>query len=191
MKRHCEQIVVFVLLVAASVGLRLYFQEIPNFAPVAAVALFAGFYFRSRPLAVLTPIVVMTISDQFVGRYHPWLMVTVYGFLTLPVLLGGPLRRYVAGRGTILSTISVATCSLASSLLFFTATNFMTWVVTPWYSRSWAGLAECYVNAIPFFRYTLAGDLCFAGVLFGGYALARQLVSRRAAVLRAIEATQV
>lgn len=180
MRRQSEQVVVFILLVAATVGLRLYFQEIPNFAPVAAVALFAGFFFRSRWLAILAPVSVMAISDLFVGRYDPWLMVTVYGFLTLPVLMGGPLRRHLAGRGAISSTISLATCGLASSLLFFTATNFMTWVVTPWYSRSLAGLAECYVNAIPFFRYTLAGDLFFAGVLFGSYALARQLASRRA-----------
>ena len=179
MKRHSEQIVVFILLVVATVGLRLYFQEIPNFAPVAAVALFAGFFFRSRLLAVLAPIAVMTISDLFVGRYHPWLMVTVYGFLTLPVLMGGPLRRYIAGRGTLTSTISIATCGLASSILFFMATNFMTWVVTPWYARSLMGLTECYVNAIPFFRYTLAGDLFFAGILFGSYALARHLASRR------------
>ena len=183
MKRHSDQIIVFVLLVAATVGLRLYFQEIPNFAPVAAVALFAGFFFRSRWLAVLAPITVMTISDLFVGRYNPWLMFTVYGFLTLPVLLGGPLRRHLAGRGAISSTVSIAACGLASSLLFFAATNFMTWVVTPWYARSLTGLAECYVAAIPFFRYTLAGDLFFAGALFGGYALVRQLAARRAAVM--------
>ncbi len=179
MKRNGEQIIVFVLLVAATVSLRLYFQEIPNFAPVAAVALFAGYFFRSRWLAILAPIAVMTISDLFVGRYHPWLMLTVYAFLTLPVLMGGPMRRLLAGRGAISSTVGIATCSLASSLLFFAATNFMTWVVTPWYPRSWAGLVDCYVSAIPFFRYTLAGDLFFATVLFGSYALVQQLAARR------------
>jgi hypothetical protein len=33
------------------------------------------------------------------------------------------------------------------------------------------------VQAIPFFRYTLAGDLFFAVVLFGGYALTMSFAS--------------
>ena len=41
--------------------------------------------------------------------------------------------------------------------------------------RSVAGLVLCYTQAIPFFRYTLTGDLLFAFMLFGGYALAVQL----------------
>ena len=69
------------------------------------------------------------------------------------------------------TTLSLVGCSLTSSLLFFVATNFACWLVSSWYPRSLAGLWQCYVAAIPFFRYTLMGDLFFAGVLFGGYAL--------------------
>ena len=43
------------------------------------------------------------------------------------------------------------------------------------YERGLAGLWHCYVAAIPFFRYTLTGDMIFAVVLFGGYALATSL----------------
>jgi hypothetical protein len=34
-----------------------------------------------------------------------------------------------------------------------------------------AGLAKCYLSAIPFFRYTVTGDALFATVLFGSYAM--------------------
>jgi hypothetical protein len=68
-------------------------------------------------------------------------------------------------------------CSLACSLLFFLATNLATWYVTPWYPRTGMGLWQCYVNAIPFFRYTAAGDLAFAGMLFGGYAAFRAIAA--------------
>jgi hypothetical protein len=37
------------------------------------------------------------------------------------------------------------------------------------YDHTAAGLLQCYAAALPFFRYTLAGDMFFAVVLFGGY----------------------
>ena len=184
MKRRTEQILVFAGLVSACVGLRLYFQAIPNFAPVAAVALFAGYYFQSRWLALLAPVTVMAISDRFTGGYQPVLMATVYGFLALPALIGRPLRQKLDQAGPISSSLTLLTCSLASSLLFFVATNLATWLVTPWYPRTLAGLSQCFVSAVPFFRYTLMGDLFFATALFGTYALVRQLVDAKAHLAR-------
>jgi hypothetical protein len=173
-----EQGLLFVALVAAAAGIRCGLQAIPNFAPVAAVALFAGFCFPSRWLALLVPLSAMWISDYFIGGYQVWLMATVYAALAMPVLMRSWLRRQwqeAAGwRGAVRVTLATATCSLAASLLFFAATNLVTWMVTPWYPRSLAGIGQCYIAAVPFFRYTLLGDLTFATILFGGYALARQ-----------------
>ena len=87
-----EQAVVWMGLVAATVGLRIWLREIPNFAPVAGVALFAGYYFRNGWLAALAPLSVMVISDLSLGGYQPLLMLTVYSLLTLPVVLRGYLR---------------------------------------------------------------------------------------------------
>jgi hypothetical protein len=169
-----------VVLVSAGVALRLAGHEIPNFAPVAALALFAGYYFRSAVLAMCVPLSVMAISDLFLGGYHWGVMVLVYGMLTFPVLLRGWLRRgFVLGRGRMAARLTplagLLSCSLLSSILFFVVTNFGVWLGFATYEKSWAGLAECYAMAIPFFRYTLAGDLFFAAVLFGGYALALAL----------------
>jgi hypothetical protein len=44
------------------------------------------------------------------------------------------------------------------------------------YEHTFAGMLHCYVQAIPFFRYTLAGDLFFAVALFGSYAVAMSFV---------------
>ena len=177
-----EQGAVLAILVAAGVGLRFYFQDIPNFAPVAAVALFAGFFFRSRLLAATAPLSVMLITDFFIGGYQPLLMVTVYGLLALPVFMRGMLRQhFLQGETTSAAAASVLgllLCTLAASVLFFVATNFVTWLTTPWYPRTAAGLWQCYANAVPFFRYTLAGDMSFATVLFGSYAVCRLLVRR-------------
>ena len=36
----------------------------------------------------------------------------------------------------------------------------------------------CFARAIPFFRYTLTGDVLFAVALFGSFAMIRQLALR-------------
>jgi hypothetical protein len=169
-----EQTLLVTGLIAATVGIRLYFQDIPNFAPVAAVSLFAGYLLSSRRLAVIVPLGAMLISDQLLGGYQPLLMLTVYTLLALPVMMSGWLRRRFGTFGSAASAAkSVAgllTCTLTTSIAFFVGTNLMVWLVTPWFARTPAGLIQCYANAVPFFRYTLAGDITFATILFGGYA---------------------
>ncbi|HET7259019.1 MAG TPA: DUF6580 family putative transport protein, partial [Candidatus Acidoferrum sp.] len=43
------------------------------------------------------------------------------------------------------------------------------------YPRTSAGLLSCYVAGIPFFWNTLAGDVLYASLLFGGFALAERV----------------
>ena len=45
------------------------------------------------------------------------------------------------------------------------------WLFSGFYPRTLGGLEACYVAAIPFFQNTLAGDLFYAALLFGGFAL--------------------
>ncbi len=168
--------VVFLLLVAAGVATRLYFRDIPNFAPVAAIALFSGCFFRSRWTALCVPLLVMALSDLVVGGYEAVLMVAVYGMLALPVVMRGAIRRLLdfespSARRLAVSAAGLLGCSLVSSLLFFAVTNSVVWATSAIYEPTLAGLVSCYVQAIPFFRYTLAGDAFFAFALFGSYAL--------------------
>jgi len=44
------------------------------------------------------------------------------------------------------------------------------------------GLAQCLAQAIPFFRYTLAGDAVFATVFFGSYVVVFHAVQREVPV---------
>ena len=172
--------VVLTALIVLGVQLRIYFQDLPNFAPVAALALFAGYYFRSWVTAVCVPLGVMAISDLFIGGYDWQMMALVYGMLAVPVALRSPLRRYLdvkqGGLGRAIGAVSgLVACSLGASLAFFFVTNFGSWLWFDMYEQTSAGLVTCYTQALPFFRYTLTGDLCFAVILFGGYALASQL----------------
>jgi hypothetical protein len=44
------------------------------------------------------------------------------------------------------------------------------------YPHTFAGLSACYVAAIPFFQNTIAGDLFYATLLFGGFRVAELLL---------------
>lgn len=171
------EVVVFVLLVAAGALLRISLEYLPNFAPVAALALFAGYFFRSRAVALCVPLSIMLLSDLRIGFYEPYQMAVVYGMLALPVLMRGVLRRnlnFGSGRlrAALVSLAGLLACSFVSSVLFFVATNA---VCLRWYEPTLAGVLHCYAAALPFFRYTLAGDMGFAMLTFGSYALVMSL----------------
>jgi hypothetical protein len=63
-------------------------------------------------------------------------------------------------------------------VLFFAVTNFGVWLVSGMYGHTLQGLAACYVAAIPFLQNTIAGDLFYATLLFGGFRIAELLVPR-------------
>ena len=134
--------------------------------------------FSGRHLvALLVPLTVMAMSDWFLGGYDWAMMTLVYGMLALPVAFRGWLRNAFSLRcarmsETMAPLAGLFSCGLVSSLMFFVVTNFGVWLWFGSYDRSLAGLWQCYLAAIPFFRYTLAGDLFFSVVLFGSYALA-------------------
>ena len=166
------KITCFFLLVFSGVALRLLCRDIPNFAPVAALALFSGFIFRSYLAAAMVPVSVVTISNIQLGGYeNNAVMISVYACFILPTLFG---RWFLKSRRGDLSMPRVLTFSIGSALLFFFATNYTAYLY--WYPKTVDGFIACYVNAIPFFRYTLAGDLFFCFVFFGGYNLATRLL---------------
>ncbi len=167
------------LLVCVGALVRIWLQDLPNFAPVAALALFGGYFFRSWLAALCLPLGVLAISDLSIGGYDWRMMALVYAMLAAPVACRPLLRQCLelsrgAPRSAALVSAGLIGCSLGVSLLFFLTTNFGVWALFPMYPRTWAGLLECYGMAIPFFRYTVYGDLFFAVVLFGGHAIAAQ-----------------
>ena len=167
------RVCVFAALIALGVGLRMFFRDIPNFAPVAALALFSGFFFRTWWTALAVPLAVMAISDCFIGGYAWQVTVVVYASLALPIAMRGVLRRWMSQKRSGLTSAAVAiagliTCALGSSLVFYLTTNFACWI---WFDidHTWTGLVHNYMRALPFFRFTVAGDLLFAFALFGGH----------------------
>ena len=136
----------------------------PNFAPIAAIALFGGAYFNKKWAAFLIPLTAMFVTDLILG-FHAT-MWAVYLSFVLIVGIG-----MFAIKQKKISNIFLA--SVSSSVLFFIITNFGLWISTPYYAKTGVGLAACFIAAIPFFHLTLLGDLFFVAVMFGSYELAK------------------
>ena len=152
--------------ILAAAALRLV-PHPPNFAPIGAIALFSGAYLDRRPLAFLAPFAALALSDAILGFYPE--VVFVYLSVAAIVLIGWTLSK----RKTALH---IGAAALASSVLFYLVTNFGVWLLMDYYPQTPAGLLACYVAAIPFFQNTMAGDLFYCGLLFGGFALLERIV---------------
>ena len=136
-----------------------------NLTPIGAMALFAGATFRRRWMKFAFPLAALFAGDVFVG-FHKLMFVVYFSFL-LSVAIGmwiGEERKLtrLAG-GTFLG-----------ALQFFLITNLAVWAIFTTYPKSAAGLIACYVAGLPFFWNTLAGDVLYVVLLFGGYALAER-----------------
>lgn len=159
-----EKLVAIAILVLVGVSYRIV-PHPPNFAPVAAIALFSGFYFRRY--FIFIPIAVMLASDILLGFYDWKLMAVVYLSFILISLIGIVMRKNK-------SVLTLVGCALSGSVLFFLTTNFAVWFFAPWYSHNFQGLLQCYLMAVPFFKNTLAGDMFYTSVIFGCYELFAQ-----------------
>ncbi len=157
-------------LILIGVGLRLL-PHPPNFTPILAIALFGGFYF-SRKIAFILPMAAMLISDIFIGYYEFSLMVFVYGSFLLCIVLGFWLKKHKKWQ-TILGS------SILCAVLFFLITNFAVWIFTSWYAKTFPGLIQCYIMAIPFFKNTLLGGLFYVAVFFGAYEIVEVWIRER------------
>jgi hypothetical protein len=121
----------------------------PNFAPITSIALFSGFHFANKRLALFVPLIAMFISDLFIG-VHSLMPVIYLSFLLISIL------------SFYMKSLSISNVVLASTL-FFVMSNLGVWYF--YYPLTWAGLTSCFVLAIPFFVNALAGDLFYTSVL--------------------------
>lgn len=136
----------------------------PNFTPITAAALFGGVYLKKR-YAILVPLITMVISDYLLfpkAMFHSTTFY-VWGSFIISGLIGLWLGKHQ-------KPMLILGASLIASLQFFLITNFGVWA-TGMYNRSLSGLFESYLMGLPFYRYTLLGDLFYTVSFFGLYRL--------------------
>ena len=126
-----------------------------NFTPMLAVGVFSGFYFRNFLLGVLIVIFSMFLGDLYLG-FHETMFFT-YISLAVAVVFGLLIKR--------LKFTEILFSGLASSVCFFTITNFGAWLTLAMYEKNFSGLLQSYAMAIPFFHNTLISTFLYLIVL--------------------------
>lgn len=145
-----------ILLVIIGIFSRLIVHT-PQFTATLAIALFSGMYLDRR-LAIIVPVGMMLITDLILG-FHDTMLFT-YGSMLLISCGGVWLKKRK-------SYINVFSASIVAAIVFFIITNFGAFLSL--YPRTLAGLYECYILAIPFFRSTLLSTIAYSLVLYAGY----------------------
>lgn len=153
-----------------------------NFSPVTAMALFAGAQLGRKWIAFLLPLLSLLISDLVLsfngGAYGTYFsnggFIPVYISFMLVTLLGTGMKKY--------NWSNVLSSSITASLLFFAVSNLGYWYEGVLYPVTFAGLVQSYVMAIPFYKWTLLGDLCYSSLFFAAFSF---IQSRKPELLKA------
>lgn len=134
----------------------------PNLTPMGGFALYGG---ARLPLwqAVFLPMSTMVVSDLLLKQIFGYPMFNPYVYASF-LIYAGMGRLLLKDRKSWSRIIGV---TVLGSVQFFLITNFGAWyqaIGTPWerFPATFTGLLQNYVSALPFFTYTLEGDLLFS-----------------------------
>jgi hypothetical protein len=136
-----------------------------NFTPIGAMAIFSGALVQDRRVAFLFPLMALFAADLVVGLHK--LIPVVYASFLINVLIG----RFLEDNRSV---AQIGGATFLAALQFFVVTNFGVWAFLGSFPHTGAGLLACYINGLPLFWNTLAGDGLYAALLFGGFALAER-----------------
>lgn len=162
--------VVIACVCVISIGFRLIDFSFGNLSTIVALSLFCGTVFRNRT-GWLLPLGVRLLTDIAIhlktgyGFFPSWpfdysayLLIFALGMILPAARKCSTEKRIVAVLGT----------SIGSVLIYFVLSNFGVWLLWPdTYPRTPAGLIDCFINALPFARGTIVGNLLAAPVFYG------------------------
>jgi hypothetical protein len=154
---------------------------LPNFAPVAAIALCGPSLFPRR-VALVLPLAILLVSDIALNAHYGAAIVTGEMFARYLVLgmvaLGGLYLRGSNRAGRF------ALGSIAGSTAFYIVTNTVSWLTSVEYAKTSAGWWQALTVGIPgypptlvFFRNSLVSDLVFTLLCVGCLAMGRRLAT--------------
>ena len=145
----------FPIILVALLTLSRLLPHPPNFTPILAVGIFAGFYFKQFFLGSFIVILSMFIGDIYFGFHNT--MFFTYISLAVVVSLGLIIKKF--------SSTEIFFAGLLGSVCFFIISNFGVWLISGMYEKNINGLVQSYFMAIPFFHKTLASTLLYLFVL--------------------------
>lgn len=157
-----------------------------NFAPIGALALFAGAMLPRLWYAWIVPVVGLLLGDVLISIVKNHILWTQSAGFAMQRLFDLSAFIFIAWLGrAVLSTNRtswrIGFSTLASSAIFFIISNFGVWLICQFqpetglaYAPTLGGLINCYYMGLPFYRGTLLGDLIYSAIFFGLVVLAER-----------------
>jgi len=165
-------ILILMIIVAAAFRLITFkYKELSNFTPVGAIAVFGGVYFTEKWKGYVTVLLTLFTTDIIINYLYTskialWYSGAVWVYLcfALMVLVGSFIKKVNVTNVLLASVASVLIHWLIIDLPFLYGTL---------YPHTLAGYGQSLINAIPFEKNMVLGDLLFGFLLFGGFELAK------------------
>jgi hypothetical protein len=154
-----------------------------NFTAIGGALLFFGA--RRSWREMLAPLAVLMATDYFLTTQvyaYPFRVegyVTTWAWYAMAMALGWILLH---ARTTF---ARVAAGVLLGPTSFFIVSDYAVWVGGGMYPHTLAGLGDCFIAALPFYRNDLFSTGIVAGLAFGVPVLVRRMKGARAAELQA------
>ena len=185
--RFSSSFVVVALLIVLGLWrlLSMHFDIGAAYTPMGAIALFCGAYFhKQRSKGYSLAVGILLVSDLL-------LMHAFYSSYQSGFLYKGWMPNYVAFLGMIYlgkrllrnaRWFQIPLTAALAALFFYIVSNAFVWMgmgggfniltAAP-YTRDLNGLWACYVNALPFLKNMLIGNIAYSALLFGAAELSR------------------
>ena len=156
----------------------------PNFAPIGALGIFGGTTVKDKKYAFIFPLGALLISDIILqsftstSGFYGWEQIFVYAAVTLTTFLATRIKKANAA--------NILLACVWTGIIFFLLSNFGVWVAHLYYPHSFAGLMQCYGQALVFYHNDLfsnfainsiAGNVFFSALMFGAYALVKKNIA--------------
>jgi hypothetical protein len=165
-----KQIAIAVALIGLAVDWRVInfnYHIAPNLEIVTAVSVLAVIILGLR-FGIIVPLATMILSDLIIGNTSIF-MFTWSAFVIIG-LSASLLRKF--NKKPAQQIVYSFGFAIASSFTFFIVTNFGVWA-QGWYPATWAGLMDCFIMAIPFYRTMLIGNMILVPAAVGAWQLVR------------------
>ncbi len=129
----------------------------PNFTPIISIVILSGILFKTFTISSFIFLFSMFISDLILGLHSG--IISVY----FSLLIIGFLSFYIINE---INYKNLFVYSFIGSLIFYLITNFAVWVSSNMYEKTFNGLIQCYILAVPFFSNTVISTIFFSYLTF-------------------------
>ena len=182
MKITNQDKVILLSFIALGFLTRTVFTIGPNVEFVTIASLGAGYFMNNKKFALIVPLIIMSLSDAVIGNTSIFLF-TWSAFLITP-LIGIVLSKSDKKDSKYFATLAGFGGSILSVLIFFLWTNFGVVVTTAMYPDTVSGLINSYINALPFLKNQLYGNMIFAPIIFTLVSLLKDLYENKTRSLK-------